>query len=184
MNPSDCTLYSGAAAGAEAAFGEAAERYGIREVNFTFEGHDDARTRGRYVLSAAELSKGNVSLSYVSGLMHRVYRDTPQYRRLLASLWHQVMAGDEVFCVGWIKEDDTVKGGTGWGAELAKLFGKPLFVFDEGRQAWYRWNDGAWEAAGEPVISSGNFTGTGTRCLDERGKAAIDALFVRSFGAK
>jgi len=182
MKASDCTLYSGAAAGAEAAFGEAAERYGMAEVNFTFEGHDDARTRGRRVLGEAELAKGNVSLQYVSSLMHRVYRDTPKYRRLLASLWHQVMEGDQVFCVGWIKEDGTVKGGTGWGAELAKLFSKPLYVFDEAKQAWYHWNEGEWEAAGEPTITSANFTGTGTRMLDERGKAAIDALFARSFG--
>ena len=44
MKPEDCILFSGAAQGAEAAFGEAAERYGIEEVNFTFEGHSDART--------------------------------------------------------------------------------------------------------------------------------------------
>ncbi|TNF27959.1 MAG: hypothetical protein EP329_18795 [Deltaproteobacteria bacterium] len=182
MNASDCTLYSGAAAGAESAFGEAAERYGIAEVNFTFEGHDDARTRGRRVLAETELSKGNVSLQYVSTLMHRSYHDTPKYRRLLASLWHQVMAGDQVFCVGWIKEDGTVKGGTGWGAELAKLFSKPLYVFDEAKQGWFHWNEGEWEAAGEPVITSTAFTGTGTRMLDERGKAAIEALFERSFG--
>ena len=30
---------SGGAPGAEAAFGEAAERYGVEEVNFTFDGH-------------------------------------------------------------------------------------------------------------------------------------------------
>ena len=41
MKPDECVLYSGAAGGAEAAFGEAAERRGIEEVNFTFEGHRD-----------------------------------------------------------------------------------------------------------------------------------------------
>ena len=46
MKPEDCILYSGAANGAEAQFGAAAERYGIDEVNFTFEGHNDARRRG------------------------------------------------------------------------------------------------------------------------------------------
>lgn len=184
MNASETTLYSGAAAGAEAAFGAAAERWGLNEVNFTFEGHDDARTRGRYVLSPSELSRGNVSLTYVGNLMHREYRDTPLFRRLLASLWHQVTNGDEVFCVGWIKEDGTVKGGTGWGAELAKLFSKPLFVFDEAQQGWYRWDKAAWVPAGEPVITATSFTGTGTRCLDDRGRAAIDALFERSFGPR
>ena len=31
--------------------------------------------------------------------------------------------------------DDTVKGGTGWGAEFAKLCNKPLFVFDQDKDA-------------------------------------------------
>ena len=38
MQASECVLYSGAAQGAEAAFGAAAERHGVEEVNFTFEG--------------------------------------------------------------------------------------------------------------------------------------------------
>ena len=46
MKAKDCVLFSGAANGAEAAFGGAAERHGIDEVNFTFDGHNDARKRG------------------------------------------------------------------------------------------------------------------------------------------
>ena len=44
MKREDCILFSGAAGGAEAEFGAAAERHGIEEVNFTFEGHRDARS--------------------------------------------------------------------------------------------------------------------------------------------
>jgi hypothetical protein len=46
LRPSDCILFSGGAAGAEAEFGAAAERYGVEEVNFTFDGHHIARQRG------------------------------------------------------------------------------------------------------------------------------------------
>src|SRR5437016_782618 len=53
MNREDCVLYSGAANGTEAEFGAAAERYGIEEVNYTFEGHPDARRRGIRVLTHA-----------------------------------------------------------------------------------------------------------------------------------
>ena len=83
MKPEDCILYSGAASGAEAAFGVAAERHGIDEVNFTFEGHNDARRRGIRVLTHEELAHGDVSLSYVSRLMHRSYPDTPLFKRVL-----------------------------------------------------------------------------------------------------
>ena len=43
MYKSDFILFSGAAAGAEAEFGACAERHGIEEVNFTFDGHKDVR---------------------------------------------------------------------------------------------------------------------------------------------
>ncbi len=71
MKREDCICYSGAANGAEVAFGAAAERHGIDEVNFTFEGHVVARQRGRRDLTRAELRHGDVSLGYLSKLMHR-----------------------------------------------------------------------------------------------------------------
>ena len=181
MSAQEFTLYSGAAKGAEAAFGAAAERYGVTEVNYTFEGHADTRTRGRHVMTEAELRQGRVSLAYVGKIMNRVFKNTPAFQKILAGIWHQVNSGAEVFCVGWIKDDGTVKGGTGWGAEFAKLCNKPLFVFDQDKTAWFKWEETSWTPVSEPVISSKNFTGTGTRLLNEAGQAAIDALFVRSF---
>jgi hypothetical protein len=178
----DCILFSGAAQGAEAAFGAAAERHGIEEVNFTFEGHSDARTRGIRVLTHAELKGGDVSLAYVNRMMHREFRDTPLFKKVLQTIWHQVNNGQEIYVVGHILADGTVKGGTGWGAEFAKLCNKPLFVFDQEKPGWFRWDGAAWAAGGEPVITHPHFTGTGTRFLDEAGRQAIDALFARTFG--
>ena len=83
MQPAQCILFSGAAQGAEAAFGAAAERHGLEEVHFTFEGHNATRTRGMRVLTQAELQQGDVSLAYVSRLMHRTFRDTPLFRKVL-----------------------------------------------------------------------------------------------------
>lgn len=181
MEPGDCVLYSGAANGAEAAFGEAAERRGIEEVNFTFEGHNDARRRGIRVLTQKELDQGDVSLAYVSRLMHRRYKDTRLFKRVLQCIWHQVNHGQEIYVVGKILDDETVKGGTGWGAEFAKLCNKPLFVFDQSRDGWFHWSGDAWSTHPEPKITHPRFTGTGTRFLESNGRDAIEALFARSF---
>lgn len=181
MKLEDCILFSGAAGGAESTFGAAAERHGIAEVNFTFEGHNDARTRGIRVLTASELKQGDVSLGYVSRLMNRKYSDTRLFRRVLQSIWHQINEGHEVFVVGHILDDGTVKGGTGWGAELAKLHNKPLTVFDQQKDAWLRWSHGAWETIAQPTIRHARFTGTGTRFLSDSGRRAIDGLMARSF---
>ena len=66
MKKEDFILFSGAAPGAEAEFGACAERHGIEEVNFTFEGHTEARRRGIRVLNHEELQAGDVSLEYVA----------------------------------------------------------------------------------------------------------------------
>jgi hypothetical protein len=181
MKPEDCVLFSGAAGGAEAEFGAAAESRHIDEVNFTFEGHNDARTRGIRVLTHEELRHGDVSLSYVSQLMHRRYPDTPLFKMVLQSIWHQVNNGQEVYVIGKILDDLTVKGGTGWGAEFAKLCNKPLYVFDQGQDGWFRWMGESWEANSTPTITHPHFAGTGTRFLESNGRQAIEELFNRSF---
>lgn len=181
MNREDCTLFSGAAQGAEAEFGACAERYGVDEVNFTFEGHPDARRRGLRTLTHEELAHGDVSLKYVSRLMHRTYPETLMFRRVLQCIWHMVNDGQEIYVVGKILPDQTVRGGTGWGAEFAKLCNKPLHVFDQDRNGWFRWTGDEFEGSAAPVITHPHFTGTGTRFLTDAGRAAIDGLFARSF---
>src|SRR5215467_11543443 len=159
MNREDCILYSGAAQGAEAAFGAAAERHGVAEVNFTFEGHNDARRRGIRVLTPGELMKGDVSLLYVNKLMGRTYPNTPLMRKVLQTIWHQINRGQEIYVVGRILEDQTVMGGTGWGAEFAKLCNKPLFVYDQEQRAWNHWTGSAWQAVPAPMIRHTQFAG-------------------------
>jgi len=181
VKPEDSILYSGAAAGAEAAFGAAAEAHGVDEVNFTFEGHNDARSRGIRVLTHEELKHGDVSLAYVSKLMHRSYRDTPLFKKVLQTIWHQVNHGQEIYVVGKILDDGTVKGGTGWGAEFAKLCNKPLFVFDQEQNGWFRWAGEAFEKVKDPVIRHPHFCGTGTRFLAVNGAGAIRDLLARTF---
>jgi hypothetical protein len=184
VRPGTSILFSGGAAGTEAEFGACAERHGVEEVNFTFDGHTIARHRGVRVLNHEELQAGDVSLEYVSRLMHRRYTDAPTIRKVLQTLWYQINNGQEIYVVGTILEDGTVRGGTGWGAEFAKLCNKPLFVFDQEKDRWFRWIGESWQAqsaAEGPIISHPHFSGTGTRTLQPNAKRAIQELFSRSF---
>ena len=184
MKPADCILFSGGAAGAEAEFGACAERHGIDEVNYSFEGHQPVRRRGLRALNHEELQSGDVSLGYVSRLMHRRYTDNPTIRKVLQTLWYQVNNGQEIYVIGVILEDGTVRGGTGWGAEFAKLCNKPLHVFDQVQDCWDRWTGSEWvrcDGKDLPVITHPHFTGTGTRNLAPNGQRAIQELFKRSF---
>jgi hypothetical protein len=183
MKPSDCILFSGGAPGAEAQFGACAQRHSVEEVNFTFEGHKIERHRGVRVLNHEELLSGDVSLAYVSRLMNRRYTEGPTLRKVLQTLWYQVNNGQEIYVIGSVQTDGTVRGGTGWGAEFAKLCNKPLYVFDQDKDGWFTWTGDVWTStpSGEPVITHPHFTGTGTRTMRENGARAIEGLFVRSF---
>ncbi|MBT3218447.1 MAG: hypothetical protein HN348_05095 [Proteobacteria bacterium] len=181
--PADCTLFSGGAKGAEASFGAMAAKWGMREVNFTFEGHKQARRAGRYELSTRELAAGDVSLVYVSRRLNRTFSEDSLIRRVLQTIWHMVSRSQQVFVVGRIQDDGTVVGGTGWSVELARMWSKALWVFDQKEGTWFRWGGHDW-LPGVPVIETIYIAGTGTRYLEDSGHKAIKDLFERSFAPR
>jgi hypothetical protein len=182
--PGAHTLLATASAGAEAEFGACAERWGLSEVNFTFEGRrEEARSRGLVRLSEEELAVGAVSPAYLRAHLHRSFGDSPELRRVLQAIWHQVSAAGELFAVGTLDLDGTAHGGTGWAVELARHWAKPVHLFDQDRGRWVRWSGAAWEPAAPPAITRERFAGAGTRSPTDAGRAAIQGLFERSFGA-
>lgn len=185
LPPSSFTLLSGGATGTETCFGETAEKYGVAETHFSFEGRETTRKRGVVNLSDDELARGRVSDTYIQAQLHRTFPQTEKFQRLLQSIWHQVATAGEVFVVGELQDDQTVKGGTGWGAELARHFKKRLYVFDQKKTQWFQWNHDAdtWDTIDPPRIGKTRFCGTGTRDLTDAGRDAVAALFEASFGS-
>ena len=178
---SHITLYSGGHKGTESEFGQLAQTWGIQEVNFSFADHVIERSHGVRILSPEELDKGNVSMEIVSARMGRKFAQADKIRKVIQTIFHMVNNGYHVIAVGWIQPDDTVKGGTGWGVELAKLFNRPVHVYDQDKKSWFTWENNAW-VEGYPVLGKDTFVGTGTRNLSEDGKKAIRDLFENAFG--
>ena len=178
------TLLSGGARGAEAEFGACAETWGLTELNFSFDGRAPERSRGLVNLTEDELAQGAVSQVYLQSKMHRAYPETSSFRKMLQTIWHQVSTAGQVFAVGVLQEDGTVRGGTGWAVELARHWHKPVFVYDQERKGWFAWRDTEWVQDAAPVVSERRFCGTGTRDLSDDGRRAIRELYQRSFGDK
>ncbi|MAA80004.1 MAG: hypothetical protein CL916_12185 [Deltaproteobacteria bacterium] len=182
-NPSNQrTLYASGAAGSEEIFGLQANKWGIKEIHYCFSGHIQNRTNGSINLDETELSRGTVSLNYVSRKLKRSWNKTPQLKKVLQLIWHMVNSAQQVFVVGTIQEDNTVHGGTGWSVELAQRWNKPVWVFDQEKNTWFFWDKIQWIPQ-IPIITSTDFTGTGTRFLQPEGKKAIEDLFTRSFSS-
>ena len=180
-NSNRVSLISGGHRGAEAEFGRCAKRWGIDQTTLSFEGHAMEWPVGVKVLGEAELAQGDISMEIVSKRMGRTYHEADLIRRVIQSLYHMVNDAHQVFVVGQIQPDDTVKGGTGWAVELARLFNRPVWVYDQSRAEWFHWREGRW-TPDTPTIGERTFAGTGTRNLTDEGLAAIDALYRRSFG--
>jgi hypothetical protein len=180
--PQTITLVSGGTTGAECAFGEAAEKWGLSEVNLTFAGHRQVRTNGTKTLSDKELQQGAVSMTYVNQSLKRSWDRNGPVAKILQTQWHLVSQVRQLFVIGVIKQDNTVTGGTGWSVELAKRWNKTVWVFCQEKNSWHKWSGTEW-VAGEPIIETTAIGGTGTRFVSDAGKAAIDELFERSFGS-
>ena len=120
-------------------------------------------------------------MEIVSMRMGRNYSKAEKIRKVIQSIFHMVNKGYHVIAVGWIQPDETVKGGTGWGVELGKLFNRPVSVYDQERKGWFSWKENSWVAE-TPVITDKTFVGTGTVNLTDDGRKAVLDLFERSFG--
>jgi hypothetical protein len=180
IKASNCTLYSGGHAGAESFFGECAEKYGVMEVTFSFEGHYIKREKNVQMLDDKDLKLGDISMEIVSLHMHRHYAHADSIKRVLQSIYHMVNKGMQVFAVGVVQSDNTVLGGTGWGVELGKFFNRNVHVFDKNKHQWFTWKNDKW-AQDIPKIHESTLCGTGTRELTPECKIAIEELFKRSF---
>jgi len=178
-NRKESHLYHGGHKGAEAEFGRVAEQYGVRETTISFEGHRMERAKNEVVLSDEELAKGQVSMEFVFQTLGRRFATGEGIRRVIKSMFHVVVNTDELFAIGVIQEDGHVKGGTGWGVELAKMFNRQVHVFDQQKERWYTWTHQEWEPS-VPTLPEGRFSATGTRNLTAAGKKAIHDLFANS----
>ena len=183
MDHKTCTLYSGGLKGAEATFGEAAEKLGVKEVIYTFEGHKLDRKHNAVILTKDELERGDISMELASRMPNRTYYETEKIRKVLQTIFHMVNNGHQVFVIGSILEDNSVKGGTGWAVELAKLFNRPLHVFDQPKKLWFTWSGTEW-SEDSPLIEYDTFVGSGTRYLNDAGREAIEKLFADSFAGE
>ena len=180
LDPIKITMYAGGHRGTEEYFGKSAEKWGMQEVTLNFDGHDINHERGLRMLSDEELSRGGVSPDIITKRMERSFAKTTFMQKIFQVQFHIINSGYQVFAVGWLLSNGTVKGGTGWGVELAKLFNRPVHLFEQERKEWVSWVNNEWVTE-DPVICHKTLAVTGTRYLSDEGKQAIDELFERSF---
>ena len=178
------SLIHGGHKGTEAEFGRCAEAWGVEETILSFEGHAVDRSNNIEMLTEAQLEEGDVSMTMVCQRLGRRFARGQGIRRVLQSMFHVVNRSDYLYAVGVVQPDNTVRGGTGWGVELAKFFNRGVSVYDQESDRWLTWDGTDWNEEEAPVVPDVAFSATGTRHLTDFGRQAIHDMFKRSFGGR
>ena len=181
--------HSGGAKGADTEWGEAGARYGVRSMHYWY---GKRTSNGNSEVSEQDFNEGWEKVLLANETLHR---RPDKFKNLLSRNWMQVREAEAVFAVSSIDDGfnpvhsgghvfHPVSGGTGWACQMAIDAGKPLYVFDQKKEAWFSFtgNGGddipGWHRLGEPPVLTRSFAGIGSRDLTPAGRQAIGDCYL------
>lgn len=189
---SSYTNHSGGAKGSDTEWDVIGKEFGMTDNRHYW--MNNKTPNGNTEISQADAIEGQQKVTEAARAMGRI-EPTHQVRdeRLIRN-WSQVKYADAVFAVttmlnvgaemnyGKKAKIRQGKGGTGYAIEMAIQAGKPVYVFDQERNAWFKNTDGKWATSEVPVLTE-NFAGIGTREINEAGKQAIRDVYENTIKA-
>jgi len=184
--------FSGGAIGADTGWEIIGKKYNVQTISFSFVEHRSL-SPNRKILTDEELHEGWEMVLISSIKMGKYLEKCSQYvRKLLSRNWFQVKNADAIFAIGIILKPgekgkkytnktniDIVDGGTGYAVMMGIESNKSVYVFDQEKNHWFKWNNGFIEID-EPILTQ-KFAGIGTRELNENGINAIKSIYKKTF---
>jgi len=195
LDLSNIVCHSGGASGSDSIFSEIGKKYGVKTNAYSYKTkyHD---SDDKVEISDTDYEEGIVEITKANKVLKRF--GINKYMNLLARNWAQVKYSDEVFAIGTIVEPgkkggkgfynkssiEVVDGGTGYACMCAIINNKPVYVFDQNKNRWFRWSytlSKFVEIKGDLKINFQNFAGIGTREIKQNGIRAIEDLYKVTF---
>lgn len=187
-------LGSGGAIGSDTTWSEVGKKWGVTTKAYSYKTYyhisDD-----KVEISDSDYDEGILEVHKANKILNRL--GINKYMNLLARNWSQVKYSDEVFAIGQIVAPDkrgakgfynksslcVVDGGSGYACTMCINSGKPLWVFDQVVDSWFRWSyiTNNFVVSNTPKISFQNFTGIGTREISQSGINAIIDVYNLTF---
>lgn len=185
---------SGAAKGADLAWGTYAEAFGHEVIHFIFDGfpHRDVKNDFLYKVNDTFLYGFDDFIHEANSVLKRKFPTKDEITsNFIRRDFFQVFSADKVYAISEIDPiTGLVGGGTGWGVQLYKnrftKFGEDfsdaeLYVFCQDSKKWYEWveqeNYGGYQTIKLPPLPTKIWAGIGSRNLQASGKKAIDQVF-------
>lgn len=195
-NPANYTCHSGGAlkkAGednrrqsSDLVFEDIGHEFGVKTRSYSFKGHDTG-SRKEYQVNtddkkyAETLAEADVQYVLAAAALGKHETNKPYVRNMMLRNWFQVKHADAIFAVGKLVGQGTqVDGGTGYAVQMAINNNKPVYVFNQNNNKWYKWEGSGFELTDTPILTP-NFAGIGTRDITDAGVEAIRTLFKRTF---
>jgi hypothetical protein len=199
-NPAEYTNHSGGAIGSDTQWDVIGKEFGMVNNRHYFTGEKGPKNAplGNVDITDQPIAvEGASKVAQAAKQMWGYKYNTMKDQRLIRN-WAQVANSDAVFAIGTLgKEGDiwkgdeksaeprkllkvAVQGGTGYAVEMAIQAGKPVYVFDQVRNQWYKNINGEWSKSEVPTLTK-KFAGIGTREINEAGKQAIRDVYTNTF---
>ena len=169
----DFVNHSGGAIGSDSAWDEIGKEFGM--INNKHYYYGQKTPKGNTLISEDEYEEGKEKVL----LANKVLKRKPEmYMNLLARNWVQVKNSEAIFAIGEIS-NNLVKGGTGWAVQMAIDAGKPVYVFDQNMNKWFKWDDRIFSETYIPTLTK-HFAGIGTRKITDVGNDAIREVYSKT----
>jgi hypothetical protein len=189
------TCHSGGAIGSDTYFETIGANYGVKTKAYSYKTKYHT-TENKVEISDDDYEEGVKAIQLANRSLNRY--GIHRFMNLLARNWAQVKYSDEVFAIGTIVEPgkkgfkgfynksefQVVDGGTGYACMCAVNNSRPLYVFDQDKDKWFRWSYTSLkfiEVKETIKINFENFAGIGTREIKPNGIKAIEDLYKSTF---
>jgi hypothetical protein len=195
VDPSQCTCHSGGASGSDTTWENITSRYGGETKAYSYKTNYH-NSPNKVEISEDDYNEGVKEIQKANQYMNRY--GISKYMNLLARNWPQIKYSNQVFAIGNLVRVNernakgyynkgkctVVDGGTGFAVMMGIINKKPVFVFDQSEEQWYKWSysvsDYIKVDSSDVYIVSKDFTGIGTRSINESGKSAIEEVLANS----
>jgi hypothetical protein len=187
--------HSGGAQGSDTYWENIGEEFGVKTKAYSYKTKYH-KSPNKIEISDEDYKEGVKEVNKANKWLNRY--GIHKYMNMLARNWAQVKYSDEVFAIGRIvrvgdKNDkgyynrgkyDMVDGGTGYAVQMAINHQKPVWVYDQKEDKWFRWSYSSLSFVAYddiPQITFQNFAGIGTRQITPNGIQSIRDVYEKTF---
>jgi len=187
--------HSGGAEGSDSFFENEGLKYSITTKAYSYK-TPNHKSNNKVEISEEDYQEGIKMIHKANRTLKRY--NISKFMNLLARNWCQIKYSEQIFAIGVIinpnqkgsrgfynkSSYEVVDGGTGYAVQMAIDQEKEVYVFDQILNKWFSWSYNSYrflEVNKVVKITKNNFTGIGTRNINNNGINAIKELYKITF---